>query len=291
LFQQQDPTAGALNTNKIMHLNILIPTDFSAQSEFAMIFANKIAERIPVAATLLHIIQCKTEARIGADGQVEVEDDAVQGYLQARTDAAHKGFEMYQKNTFQSVKTEIVFGPISTSIIFKSKTEPFDLVLMGTKGAFGIKDIMSGTLTQQVVKAIKTPVLSLMCDRSDFDLKNLLLIHKIHEPNAQIPKVIREIVRGYGAKLHIMQNADAQHMLGVAEVNAYLEEQGLTGTEAAIYAGTVTEQQIVAFDQKTPVDMVAIATSGESSLLKMFSKSVAEKLVNHMFKPIITFHI
>lgn len=274
-----------------MQLNILIPTDFSSESEFAMILANKLAKKIPVAATLVHVIPCKTEARIGADGKVEVEDDAVQGYLQARTDAAHKGFAMYQTSAFESVRTEIIFGPISTSIIFKSKTEPFDLVLMGTKGAFGIKDLMSGTLTQQVVKAIKTPVLSLMCDRADFDLKNLLLIHRIHEPNAQIPKAIRAIVRGYGAKLHIMQNAAAEHLLSVAEVNNYLEQQGLTGTQAALYAGAVTEQQIVAFDQKTPVDMVAIATSGESSLLKMFSKSVAEKLVNHMFKPIITFHI
>ena len=273
-----------------MHLNILMPTDFSQESHFAMVFAQRIAQKIPVDVTLLHIIPCKTEARLGADGQVEVEDDAVQGYLQARTDAAKKGFDMYQNHPFRSLKTAIVFGPISSTIIFQSKAAAYDLVLMGTKGAFGLKDVMSGTLTQQVVKAIKTPVLSLMCDRSDFDLKNVLWIHNTRGPQAEIPKALKALVLGYGAQLHILQNADEKSLLSDDAVAAFLAKQDLQGITTKVHAGVISEQHIVAFDQKNPVDLVAIETSGETSLLKLFQKSVAEKLVNHMYKPILTFH-
>lgn len=273
-----------------MHLNILMPTDFSQESHFAMVFAQRIAEKIPMDVTLLHIIPCKTEARLGADGKVEVEDDAVQGYLQARTDAAQKGFEMYQNHPFRSLKTEVVFGPISSTIIFQSKVAAYDLVLMGTKGAFGLKDVMSGTLTQQVVKAIKTPVLSLMCDRSDFDLKNVLWIHSLHAPDAQIPKALKALVLGYGAQLHILQNADEANLLSDEAAAAFLAQQDLQGITAKVYSGAISEQQIVAFDQKIPVELVAVETSGETSLMKLFKKSVAEKLVNHMYKPILTFH-
>jgi nucleotide-binding universal stress UspA family protein len=272
-------------------INILIPTDFSPQSDFALIFAKKIASRTPVNLTLLHIIPCKTEARIGSDGQVEVEDDAVQGYLQSRAAAAEKGFEMYDLSDFAKVESEINFGPVGSTIITYSKMNPQDLIVMGTKGAFGLKELISGSQTQMVVKACKTPILSLMCDRADLDIQNVMLIHKIHDSNAQIPKAVKAIVDAFGARLHLLQNANESDVMKTEDVQQFLDNHGWSQTPVTIHQGIISENKIVELDQKHPMDMIVIATEGKAAFSQIFKSSVAEKLVNHMFKPIITFHI
>jgi nucleotide-binding universal stress UspA family protein len=279
-----------LNKNNIM-LKILIPTDFSAQSDFALIYAQKIAGKVPVSLTLLHVIPCKTEARLSADGKVEVEDDSVQSYLESRVGATEKGFDLYDLTPFTEVQKEVQFGPVGDMIVTFSKMNPQDLIIMGTKGAFGLKEIMSGSLTQMVSRACKTPILSLMCDRADQEINNIMLVHKIHSDQAKIPKVVKVLVEAFGARLHLLQNADAKDAVLSEDVQQFLDQNGWDKTPVTIHQGGVTEQKIIELDQKHPMDMIVIATEGKSSFLQIFSRSVAEKLVNHMFKPIITFHI
>ncbi|MCH8553996.1 MAG: universal stress protein [Schleiferiaceae bacterium] len=274
-----------------MSLKILIPTDFSPQADFALILAKKLAEKVPVSVELHHIIPCKTEARLTTSGTVEVEEDAVQGYLQARAEAAEKGFKMYDLSNFEAANTSISFGPIASSIIAKAKMEGFDLIVMGTKGAFGLKELISGSETQQVVRGCNIPVLSLMCDRSDLQIDNILLLHKVTDKAARIPKAIKEIAKGFDATLHLMHNEKPEDAASEGDLNKFLSEQGMDKIKTHTYGGGITERKVLEFDQKQPMDMIVVATEGRSALSQIFRPDVAEKLVNHMHKPIITFHV
>ncbi|MCC5918198.1 MAG: universal stress protein [Cryomorphaceae bacterium] len=272
-------------------IKILLPTDFSPQAEHALVLARKIAEKVPANLELLHIIPCRTEARLNESGQVEVEEDSVQGYLNAQVVAARKGFEMYNTSAFSSVKHDIVFGPIASTIVMKTPKGAYDLIIMGTKGAFGMKEFFSGSSTQQVVRGSQTPVLSLMCDRSDWDVKNVLLIHQLDNKQAQIPKALKALVKAFGSTLHIFSNNDPKSAVSESAMKDFLEKEGLSEENTVIHPNGISEQQIIHFDQRYQMDLIAVATEGRSALSQIFRADVAEKLVNHMYKPIMSFHI
>jgi len=274
-----------------MRLNILIPTDFSPQSDSALVLARKIAEKVTVDLELLHIIPCRTEARLNESGQVEVEEDSVQGYLNAQVEAANKGFEIYDLSAFASVKTSIEFGPISSTIIMKTPRGTYDAIIMGTKGAFGLKEFMSGSSTQQVVRGSQTPVLSLMCDRSDWEVNNLLLIHQLKNSKAEVPNILKALVSSFNSTLHVFSNNDPESAVTEAEMKDFLEKEGIPESNAVVHPNGISEKSVVQFDQRYQMDLIAVATEGRSALEQIFRPSVAEKLVNHMYKPILTFHV
>ncbi len=273
-------------------MNILIPTDFSPQVDFALILARKIAAKIPTNIELLNVIQCRTEARVGANGQIEVEEDSVQGYLQAQYQAAQKGFAMYDLSVFEQANTLVEFGPLSDTIVARAEQGNFDLIIMGTKGAYGLKELFSGSETQHVVRHSKAPILSLMCDRSDLEIEDILLVHDILDEDATLPRAVKMLIEAFGAKLHILNKQDAKNdVLTDAVFQAFLEREHLQKVDAHFYKDKIDERAIIGFDQMHKIDLIMISAHMRSGLSQLFHPELAEKLVNHMHKPIITFHI
>lgn len=273
-------------------MKILIPTDFSPQADFALILAKRLASKIPVSVEMLHVIPCRTEARLGADGTVEVEEDSVQGYLQARYQAALKGFEMYDFVGFEGSETMVEFGPLSETIVRRASEAQFDLILMGTKGAFGLKEIVGGSETQHVVRASNTPVLSLMCDRSDLEIKNILLVHSILDEKAALPMAVKQIAQAFDATIHIIQDEGSNSpATSEAAFSQFVEREGLDITKAKFYLDQISERAIVGFDQIQHMDLIVIGTEFRKGIQQIFRKNLAEKIVNHMYKPVITYHL
>jgi nucleotide-binding universal stress UspA family protein len=273
-------------------LKIVIPTDFSPQAEFALILARKLAQNLPVHLDLLHVIPCRTEARVSADGSVEVEEDSVQGYLQAQYQAALKGFEMYDTTAFAGVETHVEFAPLSEAITHLAADLNADLIIMGTKGAFGLKQIVSGSATQHVVRQSEIPVLSLMCDRSDLEIKDVLLVHNVLDKEAKLPPAILALVKAYGATLHILQHEGSEELASTeAGFQHFIEREGLEKVKTHIYQDKINERAIVSFNQMKNMDLIVVGTENRKGLSQILRPSLAEKLVQHLYKPVITYQL
>lgn len=273
-------------------MKIVLPTDFSPQAEFALILARKLAETLPVHLDLVHVIPCRTEARIGEDGSVEVEEDSVQGYLQAQYQAALKGFEMYDTSAFAGVDTHVEFGPLSDAITRTAADLDADLIIMGTKGAFGLKEIVSGSETQHVVRQSSVPVLSLMCDRSDLEIKDILLVHNVLYKEAKLPPAILALAKAYGANLHLLQHEGSEEMAASESgFQHFIEREGLQNVKTHIYQDKINERAIVNFNQMKNMDLIVVGTENRKGLSQIFRPNLGEKLVQHLYKPVITYHL
>lgn len=83
------------------------------------------------------------------------------------------------------IQNKINLRKVTDEVINFAEKNEFDLICMGTKGAWGLKEKISGTETQMVARKSKVPVLSLMCDRSELIIKNVLLVHNFKEQQSQ----------------------------------------------------------------------------------------------------------
>lgn len=122
--------------------NIIVPVDFSEQAENALLFAAEVAKRVSSQLTIIH-------AQPNSDNPSL--DEQKLKYLENKL-----------KNSFGSdLQCESILAPFDLIHALKSQagTPDTNLIVMGTKGASGLKRILIGSNTVKVIAEVKVPVL------------------------------------------------------------------------------------------------------------------------------------
>ncbi len=122
--------------------NILVPVDFSAESENALWFATEIAKRNAAQVTILH-----ASSHLENRKQEEQKLNPLREHLlQVWGSEVECQLEMSSSDLIQALKSQV-------------ESQKTDLIVMGTKGASGLKRILIGSNTIRVIAEIKLPVL------------------------------------------------------------------------------------------------------------------------------------
>lgn len=191
-----------------------------------------------------------------------------------------------------SIKTHLQLGKVTDSIIQFASHQQFDLIVMGTKGAWGIKEKVSGTETQMIARKSTVPLLSLMCDRSDLAINHLLLVHDFSTPKAENLTLMHKILKAFNPTLHLLQivsgDATASKDVIESQMKQFASLNSIENFECHVISDTDVENGVIHFNQMLNMDMICIGTHGKGGLLH---QSAMEKMVNHLFKPIISFQL
>lgn len=273
-------------------LKILIPTDFSVQSDYAYLMVKKLEERIPVDIHFLHVLAVPDTVTLSPKGEIQTCGEIDVRYVEDQKSIAERKLAELRQHYGEAINTHLVLGKITDAIIEFSATGNFDLIVMGTKGSFGLKEKISGSETRIVARKSLTPVLSLMCDRSNLKPDNILLVHNFDHPAAENLTLLKTISQAFGSKIHLLQiiTGKSEHTEEQVRKNmeAFARLNELESYEAHVLKDTDVEQGVVHFNQQINMDIVCIGTHGKGSI---FHQSAAEKLIQHLFKPIISFHL
>jgi len=272
------------------NLKILIPTDFSVQAEFAYLMVKNLGSKLPVDIHFLHVLNVPDTVTMDRQGNIQTCGEIDVRYVEQQRDIALRKLESLKTLYGQDIETHLALGKTIDTVIGVAAAHGFDLIVMGTKGASGIKDIISGTDTQMIVRRSQVPVLSLMCDRSDLQIQNLLLVHDFSENGNQDMKLMHRILAAFGAKVHLLQVASTKDSEDSIRRNMdlFAKANGLETYEAHVLHDRDVESGVIHFNQMHNIDIVCMGTHGKGG---WFHSSTTEKLVKHLFKPIISFHL
>jgi len=137
---------------------ILVPTDFSAASKMAAQYAVRLAVHMKAKVTLLSIVEIEMETAVLRNWKVlekQMRESATKGLskLQAELSAGKHGVE---------ISTDIAAGvPMEDVIENYAVTKKVSVVVMGTKGATGLRRILSGSNTATVIAKSSVPVMAI----------------------------------------------------------------------------------------------------------------------------------
>ncbi|WP_194778056.1 universal stress protein [Pararhodonellum marinum] len=153
-------------------MKILVPTDFSDNADKALDFALKISKINGASITLLY-------AYYG------VYDFAAQAAVildQLEKDANESMEKLLASPEFQGVKVDskIIHGTVATAVTSTAYREDYDLIVMGTQGASGIKKVLIGSNTAHVIKDSQVPVLAVPTNSSYSDLREITVAVELH---------------------------------------------------------------------------------------------------------------
>lgn len=271
-------------------VKILIPTDFSVQADFAYLMVKNLSSKLPVEMHFLHVLNVPDTVTMDGEGNIQTCGEIDITYVEQQRDIALSKLENLKSQYGSEVQTHLTLGKTVDTVIGVAATEEFDLIVMGTKGANGILELISATETQMIVRRSSVPVLSLMCDRSGLDIKNLLIVHDFAENGNQNLSMLHRILTAFGAKVHLLQVVSKRTNEDdvLANMKVFAEANGLEHYQTHILKDSDVERGVVHFNQMHNIDIVCIGTHGKGGL---FHSSTTEKLVKHLFKPIISFHL
>jgi len=273
-------------------LKILIPTDFSIQAEYAYLMVKKLAEKLPIEVHFAHIMNMPDTVTLSPQGEVQTCGEIDVQFVITQKQIADQKLNHLKQVYGAEIHTHLRFGKITDQILALSVDGNFDLIVMGTKGAWGLKEKLSGTETQMVARRSKVPVLSLMCDRSDLVIQNLLLVHNFSQPVNEDLQLMKKLMRAFEVNIHFLQiaskNTDIENSQIEANMNEFAKLNDIENFECHIIQDKKVENGVIHFNQMNNMDIICIGTHGRGGL---FHHSATEALINHMYKPIISFQL
>ncbi|PJE47618.1 MAG: hypothetical protein CUR34_03450 [Sediminibacterium sp.] len=277
---------------KMETLKILIPTDFSVQAEFAYLMVKKLEEKINIEIHFLHVLSVPDTVTMDTAGNISTCGEIDVTYVEKQKEIAERKLANLKNIYGSAIHTHLLLGKTTDSIVAYAASSNMDLVVMGTKGAWGLKEKLSGTSTQMVARKSTIPVLSLMCDRSDLTINHLLLVHDFSKPTAENLTLMHKILKAFNPILHLLQIVSGEVAADKEGIELNMKQfanlNSIEKFECHIINDKDVENGVIHFNQMNNMDMICIGTHGKGGVLH---QSSTEKLINHLFKPIISFHL
>ena len=273
-------------------LKILIPTDFSVQAEFAYLMVKKLEEKTPVDVHFLHVLNVPDTVTMDSKGEIQTCGEIDVKYVVQQKDIAERKLENLKLLYGQNIHTHFLLGKVTDAILNFAEKNHYDLIVMGTKGSWGIREKLSGSETQMIARKSRIPVLSLMCDRSDLNIQNILLVHDFTHPAKEDLQLMQKLVKVYNTKFHLLQitsgKVEAEKFRVEENMKKFAALNNLENYACHIINDKDVENGVIHFNQMNNMDIICIGTHGKGGI---FHNSATEKLINHLFKPIISFHL
>ncbi len=251
-------------------LKILIPTDFSVQSEFAYLMVKKLEEKIKTEIHFLHVLAVPDTVTMDSTGKIITCGEIDVDYVEKQKEIAERNLSNLKTHYGNHIQAHLLMGKTTDVIIDYATSTKMDLIVMGTKGAWGIKEKISGTSTQMIARKSAVPVLSLMCNRSDLIIKHLLLVHDFSKPVAENFNLIHKIIKAFDSTLYLLQIGSGDISAVKTEIEANMQQfatfNSIEYFECHIICDKDVENGVIHFNQINNMDIICIGTHGKGSV-------------------------
>lgn len=143
---------------------ILAPTDLSAASEAGVRYALSAGREFGAEVIIYNVI---TRTEIAAFGRRRMKDKLVAPQFRGLIEIYEKRLRNFIERNFADavtsvkVKQKVEFGTPETAIVETAKAERVDLVIMVTRGMSGLSRMLSGSVTEQVIRNAPCPVVAI----------------------------------------------------------------------------------------------------------------------------------
>lgn len=277
---------------------ILVPTDFSKPAQVAVEVARDIAKKSGAELLLLHVIEEATGGSFNVSGQVDLDGTMEERmFTMALIKKARKQMEtLVNSSTLAGVKVKSTLR-IGTpfhgmrTIITEMKV---DLVVMGTAGHTKVEEMIIGTNTEKVVRHSKCPVLTVQKKPAKTDFKNIVYATALSKDEETFASVVKQVQGLYeDSVVHLVRINTPGNFQRDVVVKKYMQDfakkQMLKKYTINIFNDLTEEEGIIYFADSINADLVAMATHGRTGFAHVLAGSIAEDVVSHSKRPVLTY--
>lgn len=277
--------------NQLMN-KILVPTDFSEQAENALRVAAILARKHDAEIYLLHMMEIPMQHADPGSARSDIPEAIFFMKL------AHKKFEDLMRSDFldgvtvhETLKADLSFNEI------KEACNEFgvDLIVMGSHGATGLKEMFVGSNAEKVVRSSEVPVLVIKNRHKTFEVADFVFASDFKNDSKATYRQAIKFVETFGSRIHLLMVNTANNFLTTHEaktrIKDFISGEHYSNYTISILNDNSVESGILSFSKEINADLIGISTHGRQGIAHFFNSSISEDLVNHAKRPVITFKI
>ncbi len=260
---------------------ILVPTDFSANADKAMKFAIDVAKKLNAKIILVNSYDLPYSANVMTSSIMDLlKETSEKGLIKASNYIETHDVEHSSKSQMGN--------PIRV-IKECAKNYNADLIIMGTKGASGIEEVLLGSNTASVLHTVSCPVLAIPSEAQFIDINKIVYAADFEmKSDEKALKNLATLAKVFGAEVKIAHVQDDDHK-GTPHAK-FDEALGNIPHTFHILPQQEVEKAIDAFADAENADMVAVLTRKHSFFEGLFHKSVTSKIAYHSTIPVLALH-
>ena len=275
---------------------IIVPVDFSEYSEKALQTAVFFAKETNAEIVVVHMLELSNAVLSQSESYIQQE---MLFYLEL---TEKKLAEFLKKDYLSGVKVTPIIKhfKIFSEIDLLAREEKADLIIMGSKGVSGLKEMFIGSNTEKVIRYTHIPVLVIKekpitekiekvlfaCDFSDDDVKSYMKAKTFF--NGLKTEVELIYVSTPTSKFKSTKELEERMERFFKQTNESAKE-GMK--KVKIVSDYSVERGVFYYADKIDVDVLVVATHGRKGVAHFFEGSISEDIANHSKLPVMSFKI
>lgn len=277
---------------------IIVPTDFSKPSQLAIDAAADIARKANAELILLHVIEEATGGSFNVEGEATYGDTENKLFTVRLIERARKQLDKQaadQRLAGVKVKELLRLGTPFHGIQTIITEQKADLVVMGTSGRGQLEEMIIGSNTEKVVRHAHCPVLTVQKKPAKSDFKNIVYATSLDADEDVFSRIVRKTQQMYDSTIHLVHiNTPGNFQRDIVvrkSMQEFAKRLQLKNFTINIFNDNTEEEGIIYFSDYVNADLIAMATHGRTGFAHVISGSIAEDVVSHSKRPVLTFVI
>jgi nucleotide-binding universal stress UspA family protein len=278
-------------------MKILFPTDFSNAAEHAYVYALKLAERLGATITVVHVykpleLHTWIENSVGTD---HINEKIALGEFEHFKEQIDGLKRIAEENRLAEIVVNYALRESDhtvESILKEAEDMDAEIIVMGTKGATGLKEVFLGSIASKVMEQASRPVFAVPESATYKGIKKIGLPLEYKSGELELIEKSLSFARRMGGQLHcvhvdVYDPAKVQSILQKYK-EAYLNELDIS---FHTYYELNIEKGIMEFMKFNVIDVIIMRVHPQSLLKDLFSYSIAKRIAYHSEIPLMALHM
>lgn len=271
-------------------VNILVPTDLSDLSKVAVNYAIKIANKLDGTVTLLNVINIVQPTRATMRLRLKTLEQELIDIAREDLDTLVKDVSK-QLNTTHPIKVKIVKGSsFNDTVKREAKKLRTGLIVMGTRGASGLRKYVLGSNTTSVIEVSHVPVLAVPELGNFRHFKNVVYASDLMHIEKEL-KTLIPYLKEFGSIVHLIHITSSSKQVPAIEkkIDHVVQKLGYKNVIVRILINKKIDEAIDQYVDTTKADLLAMFTHDPSVYEKLFDRSMTRKMAFHSKVPLLAF--
>lgn len=271
-------------------VNILIPTDLSELSKVAVQYAIKIANKLGGTLTLLHVVTIVQPTRATMRLQLKSLEKELIGTAKEDLEAFANDVSK-QLKTSEPIRVKVVKGSsFNDTVKREAKKLRTGLIVMGTRGASGLKKYVLGSNTTSVIGISHVPVLAVP-ELGEFkSFKNVVYATDLKHVHKELKTLIPYLEK-FNSTVHLLHVTRSLKEVSALEkkLDAIVSKEGITNIVCKVIVNKNVDEAIEYYTKEVKADLLTMFTHDVSFYEKLFDRSITRKMAFHSKIPLLAF--
>ncbi|NND32488.1 MAG: universal stress protein [Saprospiraceae bacterium] len=258
----------------------LVPVDFSDASLNALHYSIHLFGATDHELTILHTYKPSTRAFHMISIDKLLEDDA-----RKEMDALIRRIKSEYSDV--SIHTKIINSEAVSTISSLGNSGEYDFIVMGTKGASGLKEVFLGSVAGGVISSTSAPVLVIPSDYQYKPLERISFAISDHPIPGEVVKPLRELAVMSNCKINVLHVAEEKK----PQIEKFLEPiADLNPSITYITSSGSINEHLVEYLNNDGTQLLCLIRSKKGFFTRLFSKSVTLKQTFNSPVPLLILH-